>query len=492
MALTPSRSHVAAGATRPSRSRQAGAVWQACVLVCLAGVLIRSPEVLAAATFVGGLAFAVRDYGRAGHHSVSAMTVYAVASALLFGGANLAVFLAHGSRYRSMFYGYGAFEFAAGAQIIATAGALVPLLVYEHLRRVRWSGKGRPFPAVGFPVSPAHVTRFALWLLTIAWAVRIFDIPVGSLGTLSVFLDLGPAIAVFILRMNRPVHPIRFRAQAIDLFPLALVIVDVVYQVLFGFLRVEVLWPVMGFVLPDVLRKRIRRRTVVVLAVALLAFALVFQPLASLRRSSSGLARAQDLVAGVTLDGQAGSVEGFPVLVGTLAVVARLSTVNQLSQVARIAHEDGLQHGRTMEGMQFVFIPRLLWPSKPNIVPGEWFAERLGRGQRTADGFSSAINMTVPGELYLNFGPIGMLLGLVVLAFLYAVVWDAVGHLSEPRNVIAAALGMVLLTQALFVGSNAAAVIQVILVYLATLALGWAYRVVARPQSRVVSATFRT
>lgn len=130
-----------------------------------------------------------------------------------------------------------------------------------------------------------------------------------------------------------------------------------------------------------------------------------------------------------------------------------------------------------MSGAMFVFIPRVLWPDKPTVVPGQWFAERLGRGQATATGFSNAINMTVPGELYLNFGWLGMLLGLTMLALLYAVVWDAVGNLKNPRNVIASTLGMVLLTQALFVGSNAAAVIQVILVYIATLVLGWIYQV---------------
>lgn len=456
--------------------RRAGAIWHACVFVCFASAAIEFVALLALATFVGGMAFATRDYLRRGPLSFTAMSVYAFSSGVLFGGANFALYISEGSRYQALFYGYGAFDYTYEAQVIATTGMVVPLLAYDWLRKIRWAGGKGIFPGVGFTMWPKGVTRFALCLVFLSWALRIAELPLGALGTFKVFLELGPAIGIFVLRMNHLDHGVGERPRVSGRVIFGIVIIEVVYQVLFGFLRTEAIWPVVGFLAPDMLRKQLSRRTLVVAGSALLGFVLVFQPLASLRQSTGGLSRAPQLLSSEYV---AHDVKGPYVVVGALDVVARLSTINQLSQVARLAEEDGLQGGRTMSGAAFVFVPRIFWPDKPSIVPGQWFAERLGRGQPTATGFSNAINMTVPGELYLNFGWVGMLGGLVVLALLYAVVWDAVGHLMENGNVVALSLGMVLITQALFVGSSAVAVIQIFLVYMAALAFGWAHQVFA-------------
>lgn len=71
----------------------------------------------------------------------------------------------------------------------------------------------------------------------------------------------------------------------------------------------------------------------------------------------------------------------------------------------------------------YPFVPRLFWPSKPILVEGQRFTIALGalRASQITNGVSST-SVTYPGDLYLQFGllgiPVGMfLLGLVAQWF---------------------------------------------------------------------------
>lgn len=63
--------------------------------------------------------------------------------------------------------------------------------------------------------------------------------------------------------------------------------------------------------------------------------------------------------------------------------------------------ENGITWGRQLLGVLFFFIPRSFWPSKP-IGSGAFMAERLGT-------FTN-ISCSLPGEGYINWGIIGLIL----------------------------------------------------------------------------------
>lgn len=118
--------------------------------------------------------------------------------------------------------------------------------------------------------------------------------------------------------------------------------------------------------------------------------------------------------------------------------LARASTINQLSQVVRLQNKNDYYNGSTIAYISFAFIPRFLWPEKPLIMQGRWFALEAGLAynhgdQRNLMEVNNSINMTVAGELFLNFGYLGVLLGMILIGYLLKQCW-AMSNLYDTRN----------------------------------------------------------
>ena len=75
--------------------------------------------------------------------------------------------------------------------------------------------------------------------------------------------------------------------------------------------------------------------------------------------------------------------------------------------------------GESLKSFGIAFIPRFIWRDKPRINRGEWFNYYLGmaKSPETAD---TSTGMTVTGDLYWNFGIIGVGLGMFVIGCLIA------------------------------------------------------------------------
>jgi len=154
-----------------------------------------------------------------------------------------------------------------------------------------------------------------------------------------------------------------------------------------------------------------------------------------------------------------------------MVLIARGCNFGQLSQIARIADEEGYYYGTTLEYLSYAFIPRLIWPEKPLITPGQWFAEKIGHGSRLSDtSFSNSINMSVAGEFYLNFGWLGAIGGLLLLSLLYSLIWEATDFYGKRNNPTGHALGISILVQANG-GSSAGALLQLTFFYVAMLGI---------------------
>jgi hypothetical protein len=82
----------------------------------------------------------------------------------------------------------------------------------------------------------------------------------------------------------------------------------------------------------------------------------------------------------------------------------------------------------------YPFVPRFLWPSKPILEEGARFtiALRGGSGDVLSAGSSTAI--TYPGDLYLQFGLLGILVGMFVLGVVAQWCTNRVNGTAEPRD----------------------------------------------------------
>jgi hypothetical protein len=91
--------------------------------------------------------------------------------------------------------------------------------------------------------------------------------------------------------------------------------------------------------------------------------------------------------------------------------------------------DNGLQMGATMDYAWQALIPRLVWPGKPEITRGTWFSVYVGFARSEEGGYSLA--QTATGELYLNFGLLGVLFGMWLIGAIDGLTWRSTG--LDPR-----------------------------------------------------------
>jgi oligosaccharide repeat unit polymerase len=78
-------------------------------------------------------------------------------------------------------------------------------------------------------------------------------------------------------------------------------------------------------------------------------------------------------------------------------------------------HGYPLQWGKTLEDLLYFYVPRTFWPNKPESYSLTFGREFLGTTSKAGEAFFTP---TLPGELYLNFGVVGVLVGGCIMGML--------------------------------------------------------------------------
>lgn len=441
------------------------------------GIYLRSVELMALCTVTAGFGYALRDYFSPEPESNTVMTCYAAFAALWFGLGNLVGYLLDPDAF-PQFHTYAVPEFLFEAQVLASLGAILPLVAFDAVRRRRPRGARRALlPLLGYDLADREILWLALSLLSLGWATRLLGLQFGFLGTVGGLISMGPALFIFIISA-------RWRSPAPTTLPqwtkglaIAVMVFEAVMALLFSNMRNTIIWPVAAYFLPFLLRKQITVRRLAVGVLLVLTFSLLFKSIGEVRGELFGSERLAYIVEqarDVSLDIPAESGEDA---LGITNVLARLSTFNQLTQVVRLVEDEGFYEGETIGYAVYVFVPRLIWPEKPSVAPGQWFARKLGRGQELGGArFSNAINMTIPGELYLNFGWIAVVVCMFGVGLLYFYLWETARFFSTDSNPVGQAFGYILFGQAMFNGSHIGGVFNLVLWYISLLAVGWALK----------------
>jgi hypothetical protein len=90
----------------------------------------------------------------------------------------------------------------------------------------------------------------------------------------------------------------------------------------------------------------------------------------------------------------------------------------------------GLLGGEGLEYLGYAFIPRLLWPDKPGVTRGAWFTVYLGGASNEEDATTSTA-LTAIGELYWNFGMVGVIPAMILLGAAIGVLWRIAGPMPN-------------------------------------------------------------
>ena len=98
-------------------------------------------------------------------------------------------------------------------------------------------------------------------------------------------------------------------------------------------------------------------------------------------------------------------------LEGLGSTSARLDYIGGVSTIVRdTPGRVPFQYGRTLVLFPTAFVPRIFWPSKPEITIGQWVTDNYGSGPL----IESNTGPSVIGDLFLNFGTVGVLVGMLL------------------------------------------------------------------------------
>src|SRR5437879_2171848 len=89
--------------------------------------------------------------------------------------------------------------------------------------------------------------------------------------------------------------------------------------------------------------------------------------------------------------------------------------------------DHGFKYGETMQNLTYAFIPRILWPEKPIVTRGLWFTAYLGSSGSEEESTTST-GIYSAAELYWNFGFPGVILGMAVMGYMFALLFVSVGN----------------------------------------------------------------
>lgn len=122
--------------------------------------------------------------------------------------------------------------------------------------------------------------------------------------------------------------------------------------------------------------------------------------------------------------------------------VIRLSCITQLTNIVKLVNTNGFYNGAASAPLVAALVPRFLWPDKPSIELGLWFALEIGAAYK-AEGQrgNNSVNMTAMGELFLDFGWPGVLIGCVLFGLFNVAMWNSSRFTQSTNNFLGAILG---------------------------------------------------
>lgn len=266
--------------------------------------------------------------------------------------------------------------------------------------------------------------KFQFWLifiisLSIFAVAQIFSqrlLSLGLFGSFIIWIVQGSVLLLSFLAHLKNRHVV-----IVLLYTLFLS----VWALQYAYLRMEILIPWVAYLTGNILASRSIKGLHFYSKVIIVAGFIIFPPLFTfLGENREKLWGRDKLNLSVQALDQEQNIEGQ-------TFMSRLSIIPQISHIIRLTEKNGYYEGKTLNYLGYVFIPRFIWPEKPLIRQGQWFALEIGNAYKDRQGrINNSINMTVPGEFYLNYGWAGLVFGCIVFGWLIAWIWKQTNYHS--------------------------------------------------------------
>lgn len=480
---TPRHDSASHRSRRGPRRRAFGAathyVWLVGVVICVMSFGDGPAWLLAVGGFWLAAAFILNDARAARRGGLTPITVFAFASTLT-ALANATGLLAARTPLRDQYFTYAADEFLLLATQLFVIGMVATILGFTLARRTRAIRTAFDFlPRVRGEIPDRALLVGGPIVAFGAIALHVVS-SFGAIGSVLSTVYLLPHIVAFLLARAATERHVR-RALGVALLVAA---AEGARALFTAYLRTDIIAPFVAVALGALLGARslspLRSKLFIPLYAFAACFIIYFGAFARARSTNVGLQRLQAVATANTTDAVQQKQSFW----------ARLTNFNQLSQVGRIASEDGYLHGETLQYLAFVFVPRFLWPDKPIIQKGGWFAWRIGQARILPNGrYSNAVNMTVPGELYLNFGWFGVIAGCLLFGAYIYMLWSRTAFWSRHASAIGAAFGYYLFWTSLTLAADLQTIVTLLSTYCIFVACGVGLRALPRRRAGTHGAT---
>jgi hypothetical protein len=134
--------------------------------------------------------------------------------------------------------------------------------------------------------------------------------------------------------------------------------------------------------------------------------------------------------------GERGSTAGDLWREGLDRTLERLDLLTSVAQVLSLGPRASMVKGDVHWWMLpfYPFVPRFLWHSKPILQEGGWFTAALMGGSENLENVGSSTAITYPGDLYLQFGLLGIPAGMFVLGVVTQWFTNLVSRSVKPQD----------------------------------------------------------
>jgi hypothetical protein len=306
---------------------------------------------------------------------------------------------------------------------------------------------------------PKKLNQIFILMLVLSFKpLYLNELKLGSIGVvLGIFANMG---LIFFARLGAAYNITRYQRYALTLF-----IIQTIIAVLYSFLRTEMLLPTLCFAIGYLLGKRSLKDVFSYKAIPFIAmlflFNAYFDSFGNHRTNLSvGFQRLTEL-------DMISRQETYYEDVEKQSVLFRSSVLPQLTSLVGLVETKGFYNGAAISPLFIALIPRFLWPEKPLIGLGAWFATEIGQGRATDTWFSNSINMTIPGHLYLDFGWIGVILGCLFMGGFLVILWNSSRFYDSPYNITGIIFGSYLMVSGFTgIGADLQIIISLLSYYL--------------------------
>jgi hypothetical protein len=323
--------------------------------------------------------------------------------------------------------------------------------------------KDKQIPNIGFEIKSKTFYKYVFIFLLVENILFIlgsgFNVRSNQVG--KIFVLLNTISILFFARIWAKENNKTYGAYAITLY-----LLETYSSLLTSYLRFELILPTFylftGYFIGKGHIKYIFTYRIIPLFIILIIYAELFTVLPSYRANFINAFQEVGKTNNTTITyGDDRSKNASSSLISRSANVAQMTNIVNL-----VEKNNGPYGGKVSAPIITALVPRFLWPDKPIIQLGAWFAVEIGAGDRNNEYgvANNSVNMTVAGELYLDFGWIGVLAGSLLLGGFIAILWNATNFYSSAYNLTGTIFGGYLIM--LSIGSYAD--LQIVVTLLST------------------------